>query len=120
RSSVTAAGKIPFAANCPSRLRADQIFDALCQALDIPANFPNRGKGDKVKGGGALAKAIAKAGPRGIANQLYGVDPVLPNDDVLGTIPQALFLMNSPLVQNKIKAAPNNVLGTLLAGTPDN
>ena len=36
RSTANAAGKTPFASNCPSRLRADQIFDALVQALALP------------------------------------------------------------------------------------
>ena len=37
RSTANAAGKTPFASNCPSRLRADQVFDALAQALALPA-----------------------------------------------------------------------------------
>jgi hypothetical protein len=123
RSSTTAAGKVPFAANCPSRLRADQIFDALSQALDLPTTLPNRqaagGKG-KAKAKGAAAKQIARRGPRAVADQLYGVDPAMPNEDVMGTIPQALFLMNGPLIQNKIKATRNNVLGALLDAAPNN
>ena len=44
----------------------------------------------------ARRKAIRLGGPRIAFNDLFGVDPSTPNDDVLGTIPQALFLMNSP------------------------
>ena len=36
RSTANAAGKTPFASSCPSRLRADQVFDALVQALALP------------------------------------------------------------------------------------
>ncbi len=36
RSTANAAGKTPFASNCPSRLRADQVFEALAQALGLP------------------------------------------------------------------------------------
>ena len=36
RSTVNAAGKTPFASSCPSRYRADQVFDALVHALAIP------------------------------------------------------------------------------------
>ena len=36
RSTANAAGKTPFASSCPSRLRADQVFDALAQALGLP------------------------------------------------------------------------------------
>ncbi len=50
----------------------------------------------------------------------FGVDPSTPNDDVLGTIPQALFLMNSPLVTREVQARPNSMLGYLLMTHPDN
>jgi hypothetical protein len=36
RSTANPAGKTPFASSCPSRLRADQVFDALVQALALP------------------------------------------------------------------------------------
>ena len=36
RSTANEAGKTPFASNCPSRLRADQVYDALVQALSLP------------------------------------------------------------------------------------
>ncbi len=52
RSITTSAGRTPFAANCPSRLRADQIMDALGQALAInfdPAGIVNK-KGTVTKG----------------------------------------------------------------------
>jgi Protein of unknown function (DUF1553) len=47
------------------------------------------------------------------------VDPSVPNDDVLGTIPQALFMMNSPLVNGRVSARPGTVLGQILAAAPD-
>ena len=37
-------------------------------------------------------------GPRNGFNVLFGIDPSIPYDDVLGTIPQSLFLMNAPQV----------------------
>ena len=50
---------------------------------------------------------------------LFGVDPSLPGDDVLGTIPQALFLMNGPMVSNRTLARPGSVLAEILATVPD-
>ena len=38
RSTANEAGKTPFASSCPSRLRADQVYDALVQALSLPAD----------------------------------------------------------------------------------
>ncbi len=43
----------------------------------------------------------------------------MPNEDVMGTIPQALFLMNSPLVNNRTRARPGTVLGEILNTTTD-
>jgi hypothetical protein len=67
----------------------------------------------KVKGAGRMAS------PRVMFNTIFGVDPSTPADDVLGTIPQALFLMNSPLVNRSVEARPKSVLGQILATHPD-
>lgn len=150
RSTNSAAGRTPFASNCPSRLRADQVFDALAQALDLPPETFNRARNGKAIGAGKgdpnvqMAKALkaavdkkfegqpeavkqiamqiaaARNGPRARFNRTFGFDPSTPVDDVLGTIPQALFLMNSPQVNNALKASNNSMLGDLLRSTPDN
>src|SRR5262249_44225447 len=67
---------------------------------------------------GAAQKA--GRGERAQFSVLYGVDPSTPNDDILGTIPQALFLMNSPQLNRAMVANNNTVLGRILASTPDN
>jgi hypothetical protein len=51
-------------------------------------------------------------------DQLFGVDPSTPADEVLGTIPQALFLMNSPQLERAI-SNPRGVLPGLLEENPD-
>jgi Protein of unknown function (DUF1553) len=38
---------------------------------------------------------------------------------VLGTIPQALYMMNSPLINGQIAVRPGTVLGQILAAAPD-
>jgi hypothetical protein len=169
RSTANAAGKTPFASGCPSRLRADQMFEALAQALGLPLdsegnldlatmnrNNKNPRPGAQAKAApvslgdpkriaaqestqpakkGAVKKAVEAAGlpvpakkagavlrlggPRMAFERLFGVDPSVPNDDVLGTIPQALFMMNSPLVNGRIAARPGSVLGEILAAAPD-
>jgi hypothetical protein len=178
RSSANAAGKTPFASSCPSRLRADQVFDALVQALALPldadgnslknAGAGKNGAGPAAKGGTALPKNALKAQARllslgdpkrlerkpetkgaaakkaaeavGLASQvgkkaavvrrpggfrllfdrLFGIDPSIPNEDVVGTIPQALFLMNSPMITNRTQARPGTVLGQILSSAPNN
>jgi hypothetical protein len=167
RSTANEAGKTPFASSCASRLRADQVFDALAQALALPldangnlkqparpnANNPAAGKNagqapkslslgnPKSAQGQAQTKGAAKknaaaiglaaqvgkkpaamqriGGPRLLFDRLFGVDPSVPNEDVVGTIPQALFLMNSPLVNNRTQAKPGTVLGEILTFAPN-
>jgi len=121
RSSNTAAGRTPFASNVPSRLRADQIFDALVHALNldqVPAAQP---KEAKAKVGAETKKAAMRsadpADPPGRLQVLhtFGVDPSTPNDDVVGTIPQALYLMNGPIIAKQTQARPGTMLGELVA-----
>jgi hypothetical protein len=128
RPSTTAAGKVPFASNCPSRLRGDQIFDALAQAIGFNLGAPPGPGGPSRKEAREQAKEQRKAapkgmagtGPRGIFNILFDADPSAAPDDVLGTIPQALFLMNNPQVNRAIRAEQGTVLGEILASTPNN
>ncbi len=174
RSTANAAGKTPFASNCPSRMRSDQVFDAFVQALGLPldanGNFipranpggrgprqmknavaaralPNGATGPSpgdlkrandqlLKKGAAQKAALAvglasqvpkKAavvrrggGPRLLFDRLFGIDPSIPSEDVMGSIPQALFLMNGPLVNIHTQARPGTVLGEILSSTYDN
>jgi hypothetical protein len=157
RSTATAAGKTPFASGCSSHMRADQVFEALVQALGLPldhegnlvAQAPNKkalaqaqakgapiSLGDPKPKAGASKKAVQAAGlplpavknaaavlrrggPRLAFERLFGVDPSVANDDVLSTIPQALFLMNSPMVNSRTAARPGTVLGEILASAPN-
>ena len=130
RSTNTSAGRVPFAANVPSRLRADQIYDALSQTFNIEQKLKRQAiaalagvqkKGAKKSG---LAQAMKEGKVedvvRKLVDQTFGVDPSTPSGDVVGTIPQALYLMNSPLVTQSVQARPGNMLGQLLAsaGSP--
>src|SRR4029077_5803854 len=58
-------------------------------------------------------------GPRLLFDRLFGVDPSVANEDVTGTIPQALFLMNSPLVTQRTVARPGTILGEILSTAPN-
>jgi hypothetical protein len=140
RSVANPAGRTSLAANCPSRLRSDQIFDSLIHALGLPGDQPGVLGGGGATGPardrprkaaqeagltsvGGITKALGKAarigGPRLLFNSLFGVDPSIPSDEVVGTIPQALFLMNSPLVQNWTRVRTGTVLGDILATAAD-
>jgi hypothetical protein len=101
----------PFVAACPQRLRGDQLFNTLVTVLEIPDRSP---KGD------AANYRNVNSGPRGQVNQTFGYDPSVLRDDVVGSIPQALFLMNSPdLAQAMGGRQRNTSLGRLLAEVTD-
>ena len=115
RSTNSAAGRTAFAANVPSRLRADQIYDALAQGLNIDQVARPKPPADK-----AGKKAADDEKPddklRKVVDHTFGVDPSTPGGDVVGTIPQALYMMNSPLVTRLVQSRPGTMLGQLLAG----
>jgi hypothetical protein len=123
RPVATAAGKTPFAANCASRLRSDQIIDSLAQALDM--EVVEGGNLRAVLAGNRANRPNAPRGggpprlPRLLINATFGVDPSTPNEEVLGTIPQALYLMNSPEV-NRAISARGGVVDKILQEFPDN
>jgi hypothetical protein len=102
------AGSIPFAAVCATRLSADQIFDSLVNALGIE----DSGQGGRTN---AAARRGFAAGARFQVGREFGVDPSAPNDEVQGTVPQALFLMNNPLLAQKINATGDTMLARWLS-----
>jgi hypothetical protein len=60
------------------------------------------------------------SGPRGQVNATFGYDPSVRRDEVAGSIPQALFLMNSPQLARAINAKQQSTaLGKLIAATAD-
>jgi len=106
----------PFIANCPQRLRSDQVFDALKAAVGLSEGFTSfRGR---PQGGGAYPGA--RGNVRLQFQQDFGYDPSDPRDEVAGSIPQALTLMNSPIVNRGINGRTRTTgLGRLLADTED-
>ncbi|MEZ6046399.1 MAG: DUF1549 domain-containing protein [Planctomycetaceae bacterium] len=88
-----------FAAVIPTRLRADQLYEALVCALDIEATAStspdNPKKGRK--------KVKDDKGDQRQFKELFEYDPSEDVTDISGTIPQALFLMNSPKINNLIE-----------------
>jgi hypothetical protein len=120
RSTNSAAGKVPFASNVPSRLRADQIFDSLTHALDLQHERDQVSAAKPAAKGEMAAEKTKGPAGRDQFNKVFGVDPSTPNDDIFGTIPQALYLMNGALVTREVKAQPKTMLGYLLMTHPDN
>lgn len=81
----------------PTRLRSDQLYAALCQVLSVnslPLRFSGRyGRGMQAEDRGRLQ-----------FDQTFGFDPSTPKNDLTGSIPEALFLMNSREIDNLIRS----------------
>lgn len=111
----------PFASASPTRLRADQIYDSLTQALggnDFRRNRFGFGRRRRF-GGGAAMMRYGRFNERFRFTQLFSFDPSTPQADIVGTVPQALYLMNSPSINNRIRATGRTRLGNILRENAD-
>jgi hypothetical protein len=112
------AGRPVGSASCPQRLRADQLFTQVLAALGVEEGQLAARLADRpgAKSGGRRQLGL----PRAVFNQTFGYDPSLPRDEIVGSIPQALLLMNSqPLARAIDGDRRGTLLGRLLADTPD-
>jgi hypothetical protein len=95
---------------CPKRIRPEQLFEAMVRALGfdehdkhIPAPAPSS------------APAVGRhTGLRNMIYQAFKMDPSLPMEEVQGTIPQALLMMNSVLVNTYVTASGKTFLAQAL------
>lgn len=101
---------VPFAAAATSRLRADVLWDSLVHVLG------------KLESG---ARFHTRSGVRFNSSFLEGrfrrefdFDPSLDPEEVNGTIPQALFLMNNQALNKKILATRTSLLDGVLRDFP--
>jgi hypothetical protein len=107
--SREAGESAPFASNCPQRLRGDQLYNALLEVLGIKED-------PQILAQAETNYRLIFAGPRGKLNQTFGYDPSIRRDEVAGSIPQALFLMNAPELNRAINGREKRTsLGELLA-----
>lgn len=105
---------LPFASALPARLRADQLYSALAQVLEVPDI------GDGPRRRGPTGTGAGQRSPRDQFRLLFHVDPSVPQEDITGNVPQALFLMNSPALLELTKASGETRLARLLRQFPDN
>ncbi len=96
---------------CPSRLRPEQIFDALIKTLGFDEN-------DRTIPAPAPSSAPAVSRHTGLRNMVYQAfkaNPSQPQEEMQGTIPQALLMMNSVLVNTYVSAQGKTFLADALA-----
>lgn len=98
----------PFASAAATRLRADPLYDALTRVLgveDLGSTARRTGKG---------MGRYPRGGPRAEFDRKFGFDPSTSPDEVTGTLPQALALMNWPLINNLIRGTGQTQLAGIL------
>ncbi len=107
-----------FAHSYPTRLRAGQLSESLVNTVgSLGGGF---GGGRPGMGGPGGRFGFGGGGIEGMIRTEFGFDPSLKNDDVEGSIPQALILMNSQQLAQKIRATPGNFLAKVLSANAKN
>jgi hypothetical protein len=100
-----------FTANIPQRLRADQLYDNLVSSVGSTGGGFFGGRGFMAGGAGMRFGRS----PRQQFSGIFGYDPSERRDEVAGTIPQALFMMNSPQFAGQIDGrSSRSTLGRML------
>ena len=105
----------PFASAAPTRLRSDQIYQAL---FDVLGTTPGGSRFGRFRGGMMNYRLGLDPAKRAF-DQTFGVDPSTPQDDIIGNVPQALFMMNSSQLEQNIRGTGNTRLATLLRNFDD-
>jgi hypothetical protein len=106
-----------FAASCPTRLQPDALWGALLEALgglNLPA-APIRQAGPA-----AAARLGPRAGLEALFKSEFAYDPSQKADEVEGSIPQALMLMNGRPFNQRMLARGENPLVQILKDHPEN
>ncbi|MDA7977193.1 MAG: DUF1549 and DUF1553 domain-containing protein [Pirellulales bacterium] len=98
-----------FAANCAQRLRGDQLYDVLTDVLAL--NTSNRRAGNP----------RARRNARNAFTAVFGYDPSMPRDELTGSIPQALYMMNASTVTQNVRGnRADSALAKILQEFPEN
>lgn len=98
-----------FAAHNPVRMGANALWQNLVNTL---GDLSPRGGFFPKKGFGPFAGPFSL---EGLFKQEFGFDPSSKSDEIEGSVSQALLLMNSPVINQKIRASQGNVLARILA-----
>ncbi len=108
---------LQFTAVYPTRLRPNALWDSMQHVLGRISGGGPAGRPGMM---GGAARFGLGGGLEGQFKNEFSFDPSLKADDIEGSIPQALILMNNPAVQDHIKARGDTFLARLLtANTTD-
>jgi hypothetical protein len=109
RLSDSTGQHLHFAAAYPTRLRADALWQSLVNVL---------GSMGPAAAEGRRPAPLVRQGLEGAFKLEFDFDPSTKADDVEGSVPQALLMMNNPALNARIQAKGTNLLGRLLTAYP--
>jgi hypothetical protein len=99
-----------FAASYPTRLRADVLWQSLVNVLGTMGQPPPPGQRN--------GPFRFLQGLEGAFKQEFRFDPSLKPDEVEHSVPQALMMMNNPVINQRIQARGTNLLARILKAYP--
>src|SRR5262249_1957678 len=108
RLGESADQHLQFAAVYPTRLRADALWQSVVDVLG------RMGQPGGAPGPFAGFRPGLRPGLEGAFKEEFAFDPSMKADEVEGTIPQALMLMNNRVLNGRIKAEGTNLLARIL------
>jgi hypothetical protein len=106
---------LPFASATPSRLRAHLLYDSIALVLGFKDQEQKPPEGDAMM----MQMYRLNNSPRGQFHRLFEFDPSTNPEEITGTIPQALFLMNSQVITGLTRANGQTRLRQILDKYPD-
>jgi hypothetical protein len=112
RAKPVSEGALPFAAQTPTRLRADQLFSAIVKVLGFEERTPPVGPAM----GGLYGRQFS---PRAAFAAVFTFDPSTPQEDITGNVQQSLMMMNSPGFRTGLSGSGNTRLAQILRTQKD-
>lgn len=101
----------PFAAAVPTRLSSDQIYQSLMQVLGTGPGLGGTLNGSRM---GMFAQRAGLDPGKSLFEETFGIDPSTPKDEIIGNVPQGLFMMNSQQVESMVRGAGDTKLARIL------
>jgi hypothetical protein len=108
---------VRFGGSYPNRLNADALNAAITQVIGPVARG---GFGGRPGGfGGGFGGRFGGGGLAGQIRELFAYDPSTKPEDVEGSVPQSLLLMNNAQINGQIRATGNTPLAKILRDHTD-
>ncbi len=91
--------EIAFTGATPKKLRGDEVFDSLANAIELP-NL----KGEQAKQTAAVRFPPPPKSTRDLVNEAFGYDPSFQDALINRTMKQAMLMMNNKQILNQLEA----------------